>query len=127
MANMNLLISAAKATDPIERMKYILAFNISGFGTNSTIWKGKVPLSPGLGETLQCEKDGCKIYIEMTDINPPTFNYLIKGPDNLFDLFGYYATIVKMNGTNNISGQAIGKNILKFGDGSMFTIVDPGL
>ena len=59
------LLDAYKQTDPVERMKCILAFYISGQYISSTVTQVRVPLNPILGETLQREMGtGEKLYCE---------------------------------------------------------------
>lgn len=46
------LMKAANESDPVERMKWIIAYYVAGHYINPTIMQSKVPLNPILGETL---------------------------------------------------------------------------
>lgn len=53
---------AVKATDPIERMKFVISQIVSATIYNKAFEK---PLNPILGETFQAQgQDGSKIYLE---------------------------------------------------------------
>lgn len=117
---------AAEQTDPIERMKYITAFLISGLHCNPVLCKSKAPLNPILGETFQAVKDdGTTIYLEQTCHHPPTSNYHIIGNDKNFELFGYAIVNAQLAGVNSIKGWRDGKNIIKLKDGSVLSFTTP--
>lgn len=46
------LTKAANESDPVERMKFIVAYFIAGVYINQTIMRGRIPINPILGETL---------------------------------------------------------------------------
>ena len=46
------LMKAANESDPVERMKWIIAYYFSGHYINSTIMDSRAPINPILGETL---------------------------------------------------------------------------
>ena len=46
------LMKAANESDPVERMKWIIAYYVAGHYINPTIMQSRVPLNPILGETL---------------------------------------------------------------------------
>ena len=54
-------------------------------------------------------------------------NYYIKGPDNLFEVFGYITSIISIAGINTATGTKIGKNVVKFKDGTLITFVSPDM
>lgn len=69
---------ACETTDELLRMKYILAFIVSGMYVSADLRK---PFNPILGETLEGYfKDGSKIYVEHISHHPPISSYLIEGP-----------------------------------------------
>lgn len=117
---------AAAQTDPIERMKYVTAFLISGLHLNPVLCRSKAPFNPILGETYQARKsDGTTIYLEQTSHHPPTSNLLLVGPEKNYELFGYAVVNATLTGANSLKGWREGKNIIKFKDSSMLTFTTP--
>jgi len=121
------LLLAAKATDPIERIKNLLTFIIGGLSYNFLLWKNKVPLNSYSGETFQATKDGVDLYIELTNFNPPIYHYYLKEQSGLFELFGYETTVMEMDGINHAIGKIEGRSVIKYKDGSMTSLVFPTL
>lgn len=122
----NFIIEAGKTTDPVLRMKYILAFLIPGLHLNPATWKSKSPMNCLLGETFQAtSENGLKIYLEQTSMEPATSHFYVKPPDDAFEIFGYAINLAKMTGVNSIRGGREGKNIIKFKDGTLMTWVCP--
>ena len=81
--------------------------------------KSKAPFNPILGETYQASlEDGTMVYIEQTEHHPPSFNYSLYRPDKHFEINGYGTIEANLEGMNMIKGERIGKNVLKFADGS---------
>ncbi len=109
--------------DPIERMKYLFAFAISGIHQGPIKCRSRAPFNPILGETFQAinEKDGSRLYLEQTEHHPPTFNFNLVGPNKHFELNGFGTIDAHLYTINMIKGERIGKTILKFDDGSLFT------
>lgn len=78
---------ANSITDPVERMKIVIAQAFSYQIYEKVFDK---PLNPILGETYESEgQDGAKIYLEQTSHHPPTSHYLIEGPDGNYKVTGY--------------------------------------
>lgn len=104
-------------------MKYLLAFAVSGIHQGPMICRSRAPFNPILGETYQAvnENDGSKLFLEQTEHHPPTFNYSVVGPNNHFQYNGFGTIDAHLNTINMIKGERIGKTILKFDDGSLFT------
>ena len=109
--------------DPIERMKYLFAFAVSGVHQGPMKCRSRAPFNPILGETFQAvnEKDGSRLYLEQTEHHPPTFNFSIIGPNKHFEYNGFGTIDAHLTNINIIKGERIGKTILKFDDGSLFT------
>ena len=109
--------------DPIERMKYLFAFAVSGVHQGPVICRSRAPFNPILGETFQAvnEKDGSRLYLEQTEHHPPTFNFSLIGPNKHFEYNGFGTIDAHLTNINIIKGERIGKTILKFDDGSLFT------
>lgn len=106
--------------DPIERMKYICCYLLSGIHQSVYYSKSKPPFNSVIGETYQAKNsDGCLIYMEQTLHHPPTVNYEIIGPDKKFEVMGFGAITAHLDGLNTIRGWRDGKNILKINDGSL--------
>ena len=65
MTQCHFLLKAFAESDPLERLKLVMAYYISGQYVSATITQVKVPLNPNLGETLQREMpSGEKLYCE---------------------------------------------------------------
>jgi hypothetical protein len=117
---------ASEEKDPIERMKYLTAFLLSGLHCNPVLCKSKAPLNPILGETYSAVKeDGTTIYLEQTSHHPPTSNYHIIGPNNSYQIFGYAVVNAQLSGVNSFKGWREGKNLIKFKDGSLISFNTP--
>lgn len=67
---------AAKTTDPIDRLKNVIAFGITA--TVNYLRMDK-PFNPILGETYQNLIDGCPIYGEQISHHPPISAVFMKG------------------------------------------------
>jgi hypothetical protein len=104
------LSDAYKQSDPIERLKYIVAFYISGQYISSSVTKAKVPLNPILGETLQREMaTGEKLYCEQISHHPPITAWLLEGPDQVYQMWGYHSLKAWLNGLQSVGGSKDGK------------------
>lgn len=76
---------AADATDPVERMKLVLAFTVAGM--HHSVGQLK-PFNPILGETFQTMlNDGTEVCCEHTSHHPPISNFQFTG--NKYSLAGY--------------------------------------
>lgn len=121
-----LLDQAAVTKDPIERIKFITAFIISGLYRNSVEMGNNGPLNPILGETFSAEKaDGTKLYCEQISHHPPVSAYLMEHPNRLYRLYGKGEVAAKMGGINTICGSRIGETVIEFRDGSVIKISNP--
>lgn len=80
MVHPHYLNAAGYATDPIERMKYIITDSIAFIYPTHHFDK---PLNPILGETFEAVMpDGSKIYCEQTEHKPPITHILVCGPND---------------------------------------------
>lgn len=105
-----------------------MLFLLSGLFVSPTKWVTRAGVNPYLGETLQkVQENGCKFYIEETSITPSTSHYLIKGPDDQFEVFGYNSSQVTMAGINTVTGTRFGRNVVRFKDGHTMTFVSPDM
>lgn len=108
---------ATEATDPIERMKWVMTFFISGNFIGSTLINCKVPLNPILGETLQRDMPtGERIYCEQISHHPPISAYEIYGPNDDYKIYGYHGFKSWLSGAQNFGGSKTGKMIIEFKD-----------
>ena len=84
----------------------------------------RAPLNPILGETLQrvCP-DGARIYLEQTSHHPPITHFSLESADYRFS--GYFEYKAWLAGLNTIGGTRVGKLVLSFNDGGVFSFKDP--
>lgn len=93
---------AARADDPVERFKFVIAFAMSSLILCTSQNK---PFNPLLGETNQGSfADGSRYYLEHTSHHPPITHYLLEGPNNSYRMYGYYEFIGKMGKNSLTSG-----------------------
>jgi hypothetical protein len=105
------LTAAAKASNPIERIKNVIAFSLS----NIYLCTGQnKPFNPLLGETNQGYfVDGTRYYCEHTSHHPPISHFLIEHPEGLYKMYGYYEFFGSM-GKNSLTSGLRGPNTLEF-------------
>lgn len=109
---------AALATDPIERMKYVLTTSLSFLHPCHVFDK---PLNPILGETMQgAMTDGTTVHLEQICHHPPISFINVEGPDKLYSWTGYstFTTRVHMNSIDLI---VVGGKTINFQDGGKIT------
>jgi hypothetical protein len=121
-----LLDQAAVAKNPVERLKFVTAFFVSGLYRNSVEMGNTGPLNPILGETFSAVKaDGTKLYCEQISHHPPVSAYLMYHPEGLYRLHGQGEVTAKMGGLNSICGSRLGQTIVEFKDGSKVKVTNP--
>lgn len=107
---------AASITDPLERMKLLMAQNFSFTIYEKFYYK---PLNPILGETFQCEgQDGASIFVEQTSHHPPVSHIIVDGPENKYNMTGYMEYAVR-SGIRSAAVQCKGGKIMRFHDGQV--------
>lgn len=105
---------AASISDPVERMKFVMAHNLSFFYKEKIFEK---PLNPILGETFQARgQDGSYIYMEQTSHHPPISHFYIEGPNGNYKLTGWSQHGIKV-GVNSCNLHADGHKEITFKDG----------
>ena len=105
---------AAKTSDPVERMKLVIAGSFCWVHYFHDFVK---PLNPILGETYQCiGRDGTKVFMEQSSHHPPRSHFLIEGPDGLFKLSGHLAMAI-FAGLQSSTANSQGHKLLEFSDG----------
>lgn len=110
-------------TDPVERMKNVVAFALTNY---VLVTSQNKPFNPLLGETNQgMFADGTKYYCEHTSHHPPITHFLVEGPENSFRMHGYYEFIGNM-GKNNLTSGLRGPIVVEFPDGGhlRFNVLD---
>mmetsp|Transcript_38151 Transcript_38151/g.89931 ORF Transcript_38151/g.89931 Transcript_38151/m.89931 type:complete len:438 (+) Transcript_38151:138-1451(+) len=117
------LPQAARATDPVERMKNIVACFVSAMTLTSANFLK--PLNPILGETLQTEySDGSKLYMEQTCHHPPISSYHLVGPGGMYQYYGHTTFDIGF-GYNRMFLNTSGSRTLTFADGGKVEIGFP--
>ncbi|KXZ42669.1 hypothetical protein GPECTOR_125g502 [Gonium pectorale] len=73
-----LLVAAANAVDPADRMRYLVAFAVSGLCRQVSFHK---PFNPILGETYQATyPNGLEVYCEQISHHPPISSWEVYEP-----------------------------------------------
>eukprot|EP00743_Colponemidia_sp_Colp-15_P000531 GILK01000598.1.p1 GENE.GILK01000598.1~~GILK01000598.1.p1 ORF type:complete len:419 (+),score=58.86 GILK01000598.1:51-1259(+) len=117
-----LLNKAAECSDPVEKMKYVVGFAISGLHLCCSNWK---PFNPILGETFQAAyPDGTTVVCEQTSHHPPVSHWQMFGPGNRFQFYGYGRWSAKFRG-NYLRGGQEGPCTVAFDDGTKITFDYP--
>lgn len=103
--------------DPLERMKYVITFVVSGM---HQVASQRKPFNPIIGETYEgIWPDGSRIYVEHISHHPPISSFLVENSDNLFIFEGSYEYTARVTDLgNSVTGRQIGKNRVRFTDGS---------
>lgn len=114
------LNKAAHTSDPVERLKLVMTFAVSGFFNTVENQKGK-PFNPVLGETYQATfEDGTRIYAEQASHHPPITCWQVFGPEDCFHFYGFGEWSASFRG-NSVKGHQAGPNIINFADGGCIT------
>ena len=105
------LTRAALATDPVERMKFVLTTSLSFLQPCHVFDK---PLNPILGETYQAHSpDGSKYYLEQVSHRPPISYFVHCGPADIFRLSSYTQFDVHAH-LNSIDCDVTGRKKIEF-------------
>eukprot|EP01095_Lingulamoeba_sp_RSL-Kostka_P001905 TRINITY_DN126_c0_g2_i1.p1 TRINITY_DN126_c0_g2~~TRINITY_DN126_c0_g2_i1.p1 ORF type:complete len:358 (-),score=174.12 TRINITY_DN126_c0_g2_i1:256-1329(-) len=110
------LQKAAECEDPVERLKNVVAFAISGLSNTTS---PKKPFNPIVGETYQATfDDGTQIFCEQSTHHPPITNWEVVGPENCYKLYGYGELMASIRG-NSVKGKQAGPHFVEFNDGGL--------
>lgn len=110
------LTKAALATDPVERMKFVLVTSLSFLQPCHVFDK---PLNPILGETLQGKlPDGANVFMEQVCHHPPISYMCQEGPEGLYRWSGYSSFTTRVH-MNSIDLDVKGGKVLSFHDGTV--------
>lgn len=119
LIRLDFMKKASEATDPVERMKWIVVFFVSGNFISSTLANCKVPLNPILGETLQRDMPtGERIFCEQISHHPPISAYEVYGPNDSYKIFGHHQYKGWISGGSSFGGSKEGKFTILFKDGA---------
>eukprot|EP00475_Leptophrys_vorax_P045828 TRINITY_DN9663_c0_g1_i3.p1 TRINITY_DN9663_c0_g1~~TRINITY_DN9663_c0_g1_i3.p1 ORF type:complete len:383 (+),score=93.85 TRINITY_DN9663_c0_g1_i3:60-1208(+) len=119
-----MLNKASQLSDPVERVKCVLAFALGALKQNCKQWK---PFNPILGETYQAQySDGTLMFLEQTSHHPPVSHWQMFGPNDSFQFFGYALWEASMMG-NALKGTTHGPNVVAFPDGDKISFTIPYL
>jgi hypothetical protein len=114
------LNKAAHTSDPVERLKLVMTFAVSGFFNTVENQKGK-PFNPVLGETYQATfEDGTRIFAEQASHHPPITCWQVFGPEDCYHFYGFGEWSASFRG-NSVKGHQAGPNIINFADGGCIT------
>ena len=110
------LTAANFATDPVERMKYVIVLSLS-FIHPVHMWDK--PLNPILGETLQGQyADGSKVYMEQVTHHPPVSYFYFEGPGSAYRFYAHTSFSARPS-MNSLNVKQEGKKVVEFGDGTV--------
>ncbi|KFM24462.1 Oxysterol-binding protein 9 [Auxenochlorella protothecoides] len=108
---LQLLELAADAKDPVDRLKLVVAFAISGLRQQISFGK---PFNPILGETFQgAYPNGTQVYIEQIAHHPPISSWQVYDHDARYHFFGNGTWAASARG-NSVKGQQTGANTVRF-------------
>ncbi|TYZ63083.1 hypothetical protein PybrP1_011771 [[Pythium] brassicae (nom. inval.)] len=117
-----LLKKAALSADPLERMKFVIAFVAGGFHFCTSQLK---PFNPILGETYQATyADGARVFIEHVSHHPVKSAFTLSGPKGLYELSGVYE-FESATSRNSIVNHQIGSTKIVFQDGHTISYTVP--
>ncbi|TMW55893.1 hypothetical protein Poli38472_008541 [Pythium oligandrum] len=117
-----LLKKAALNSDPLERMRYVMAFVVGGF--HFCIGQLK-PFNPILGETYQAAyADGTQVFLEHVSHHPVRAAFTLVGPKGLYTLSGVYE-FESVTSRNSIYNHQVGSVTIVFHDGHKITYTIP--
>lgn len=115
-------VAASIKGNPVERMKHVIAFAVSGLHLLTTI---KKPFNPILGETHQALfPDGTEIFCEQTMHHPPTSNWEVVPKDQSYKFWGHLCWGGSCRG-NVLKGTQKGECNIDFPDGTRITYTLP--
>lgn len=118
----------AEATNPVEKLQYLVAYKIGNSHVGPTQQGTRQPLNPIIGETSVFVSDaGTTIYGEQTSHHPPVSHFHAIGPPECrFESRGYWEYSCKFYKTmQGIEFTQPGKQQLKMPCGTVYDIQTP--
>ncbi|KAG2454102.1 hypothetical protein HYH02_001141 [Chlamydomonas schloesseri] len=121
----SLLVAAAGCADPADRLRYVVAFAVSGLCRQVSFHK---PFNPILGETYQAVyPNGIEVYCEQISHHPPISSWQVYEPEGKFVFYGNGNWVAGIKG-NSVKGRQTGTNCVTFAsDGASVEYELPGL
>ena len=104
---LDLLLKASTLEDPVERMKYVVAFAVAGMCRQISFHK---PFNPILGETYQSKyPNGVEVYCEQISHHPPVSSWQMVDSSGKFVFSGNGNWVAGIKG-NSVRGRQTGIN-----------------
>ncbi|KAG2496088.1 hypothetical protein HYH03_005691 [Edaphochlamys debaryana] len=121
----SLLQHAAACSDPADRMRWTVAFAVSGLCRQVSFHK---PFNPILGETYQAVyPNGIRVFCEQISHHPPISSWEVYEPSAKFVFTGNGNWVAGIKG-NSVKGRQTGRNVVRFAsDGASIEYELPGL
>ncbi|GIL91569.1 hypothetical protein Vretimale_18434 [Volvox reticuliferus] len=121
----SLLLAAARCNDAVDRLKFIVAFAVSGLCRQVSFHK---PFNPILGETYQATyPNGLEVYCEQISHHPPISSWEVYEPGGAFVFYGNGNWVAGIKG-NSVKGRQTGSNCVRFASDGATVVYDlPGL
>ncbi|KAF8057106.1 osbI [Scenedesmus sp. PABB004] len=121
----HLLHAAAACSDPVERLKLVVAFAVGGMRQQVSCDK---PFNPILGETLQGSYPcGCQVFAEQVSHHPPVSCWQVLDANGQFEYTGSSCWSATFTG-NSVKGSQYGDSRLRFAsDGATVTWTLPNI
>jgi len=115
------LARAAQVVDnPVERMRWVIAFYIAGMHSTCVFMK---PLNPILGETFQAQLDSeTWVYVEQSSHHPPVTQVLVTGPGYRYYTWVTYSAHFRYNQIQLVHS---GYRVVYFDDGTQIEWNNP--
>lgn len=109
---MDLLVEAGRTDDPVERMRYVVAFVVAGL--SKQIGANK-PFNPILGETFQAKygKQRVQVCMEQISHHPPISSWEVRDEAGTFTFIGNANWAASTRG-NSVKGWQTGTNQITF-------------
>ena len=122
---LQLLLKGSECTDPVERMRFLIAFAVSGLSLQVNAAK---PFNPILGETFQGEYDGgIEVFCEQISHHPPISCWEVTDEMRRFRFSGT-GHICATTRANSVKAQQKGdSNVFFYSDGATVSWNLPGL
>jgi Oxysterol-binding protein len=114
--------AASIVNDPVERLKYVIVFLLSGLHRGGKQLK---PFNPILGETYQGSMaDGGTVHSEQVSHHPPISSFQMFGGKGDWQYWGTHEYNAQIR-PNTVLGQQIGPNHIEFNDGTSISFNMP--
>ena len=82
-----MLTPTTASKDPLERLKYVIAFSVAGLHLTAT---QKKPFNPILGETYEgAFANGTRVLCEQSSHHPPASNFQVLPEDDSYRFYGF--------------------------------------